>query len=343
MSDEKWLRDGLADAVPEPPATPDRARRAERLARRRRRTTAAALVGTVGVVAGAAVLTAALAGGDDDRAVDRYDFGAPPSVSCPPAKAEDGVIPESAIDSPDPAAPDAVPEGATAARICEGPGAALTYPDDLLTQDVATLVETVNGLARTDGPADVCTMELGPGFRIVFGYDDGSTFVVSGRLYGCRTLTVGSGYRADPETAAHEFDDLLQAQLGDAEPTTDTTDGPACTTDPPTPTTGRAEDLAEALLCVQDKSGSTASLGFVEIPDDDLATLVADIAANAHATAGIARCYREEPWISGVTTSGDAVMITYQCDSYVLPDGRAWQPSAASQAIIDRLGARAVP
>ena len=45
MTDEQWLREGLADAVPEPPTNPDRARSAERLARRRRRTTALAVLG----------------------------------------------------------------------------------------------------------------------------------------------------------------------------------------------------------------------------------------------------------------------------------------------------------
>ena len=51
MTDEQWLREGLADAVPDPPANPDRARSAERLAHRRRRTTALAVAGTVGAVA----------------------------------------------------------------------------------------------------------------------------------------------------------------------------------------------------------------------------------------------------------------------------------------------------
>ena len=52
-------------------------------------------------------------------------------------------------------------------------------------------------------------MDLGPGYRIAFGYDDGSSFVVSGQLYGCHTLVVGSGYRADPEAAQAAFLGLL--------------------------------------------------------------------------------------------------------------------------------------
>ena len=56
MTDEQWLREGLADAVPEPPANPDRARSAERLARRRRRTTTLAVLGSAGAVAAVSVL-----------------------------------------------------------------------------------------------------------------------------------------------------------------------------------------------------------------------------------------------------------------------------------------------
>jgi hypothetical protein len=211
MSDEQWLREGLADAVPEPPINPDRARSAERLARRRRRTTAAGALGVVGVIAGAAALTAALAGGDGGGSGEGQVADPPPVVTCPPAKAKDGVVQASPIDAPDPSLPDAVPTGATSARLCQGAGTTFQVPADALVTDVGDLAAAVNGLEATEAP-DVCTMDLGPGFRIAFGYGDGSTFVVSGQLYGCHTLTVGSGYRADPEAAQSEFESLLQAQ-----------------------------------------------------------------------------------------------------------------------------------
>ena len=179
MSDEKWLRDGLADAVPEPPTNPDRARAAERLARRRRRTTALAVLGSAGAVAAAAVLTVTLtSGGDDpDDAVDTASDGPAFVVDCPPIKLEKGGTAEgSEIDAPDPAAPSAVPEGATSARLCQGPGTTFDVPADALVTGVDDLVAAVNDL-DVAGEPEVCTMDLGPGYRIAFGYDDGSTFV----------------------------------------------------------------------------------------------------------------------------------------------------------------------
>lgn len=213
MSDEQWLREGLADAVPPPPTNPDRARAAERLARRRRRTTSLAVLGTVGAVAAVAVLTATLTSGGDDRGSkdDQVAADPPPVVECPPIKIQDGTAQGSAIDQPDPDAPGAVPEGATSARLCQGPGTTFEVPDDALVTDVDELVAEVNALPETGEP-EVCTMDLGPGFRIAFGYDDGSTFVVSGQLYGCRTLVVGNGYRAEPEAAQAAFRELLDAQ-----------------------------------------------------------------------------------------------------------------------------------
>lgn len=214
MTDEQWLREGLADAVPPPPTNPDRARTAERLARRRRRTTALAVVGTAGAVAAAAVLTATLAGGDDTDRPEGVVADDPPAlVECPPIKVRGGVAEGSAIDQPHPDAPADVPDGATSARLCQGPGTRFRAPDEALVDDagVAGLVEAINALA--DAPEhQMCTMDLGPGFRIAFGYGDGSTFVVSGELYGCRTLVVGSGYRADAAAAQEAYLDLLEAQ-----------------------------------------------------------------------------------------------------------------------------------
>ena len=214
MSDEQWLREGLAGAVPPPPVNPERARAAERLARRRRRTTSLAVLGTAGAVAAVAVLTATLvAGGDDGKPDQQVASDPPPPVECPPIKVRNGTAEGSAIDQPDPDVPGAVPEGATSARLCQGPGTTFDVPEDALVTGVDGLVAEVNALPETGEP-EVCTMDLGPGFRIAFGYDDGSTFVVSGQLYGCRTLVVGSGYRSDPEAAQAAFVTALASQPG---------------------------------------------------------------------------------------------------------------------------------
>lgn len=217
MSDEQWLREGLASAVPEPPANPDRGRAATRLARRRR-TTALAVVGTAGVVAAAAVLTAALTRGEGTSSRDHSPAAVSDGVvECPEAPARGGTVEEAEIDRPDPDAPGAVPSGATSARLCQGPGLVTAFPADALVTGVDGLIDELNALEPVPAP-EMCTHDLGPGFRIALGYDDGSSFVVSGQLYGCQTLVVGNGYRADPQRAQEEFLTLLEAQREAATP-----------------------------------------------------------------------------------------------------------------------------
>jgi hypothetical protein len=338
MNDEQWLREGLADAVPEPPITPDRARSAERLARRRRRQAAAGAGGVVGVIAGAAALTAALTGGGVS---DHVASDPPGALQCPPIKLLGVAEAEgSAIDQPDPDAPDAVPAGATSARLCQGPGTQFHVPVDALTTGIEGLVAAVNALEPV-GPPDACTAELGPGYRIVFGYPDGSTFVVSGLLYGCQTLTVGSGYRADPEAAKDAFTTRLLAQRQASDPPAGgVASAPGCAGTAAIFDPAPGDPLVAAALCVRD-TGKSGDVMRVPIPAADLATLVADIAANAHPVNGIPRCYREEPYLAAQTAWGDPVTIDYQCNAYYLPDRRAWEPSAAAQSIIDRLAGRA--
>lgn len=341
MSDEKWLRDGLASAVPEPPVNPERAHAAERLARRRRRTTALAVVGTAGAVAAAAVLTAVLAsgGGDPDRDEDVAGDPAATAVACPPIKVRDGQAVGSAIDEPDPDAPEAVPEGATSARLCQGPGMTFQAPGDALVTDVDELVAAVNDLEPAEAPG-VCTMDLGPGYRIAFGYDDGSTFVVSGQLYGCRTLVVGSGYRADPEAAQAAFLALLEEQGGAEEPS-QIEPGDLTCEEPATATAAAVEDLTTAILCITDDRGSSSA----PIDAADLDLLVDDIAT--HQTTGVLRCAAAAPYpfIVGADDSGNRVTIPSECATswWRLPNGMAWTPSEEATAILDRLVSEARP
>jgi hypothetical protein len=248
-------------------------------------------------------------------------------------KARDGVVQESEIDRPDPDAPAAVPAGATSARLCQGPGTTFRVPSDALVTDVDGVVSAINGLEETGEP-DICTSDLGPGFRIAFGYDDGSTFVVSGKLYGCHTLVVGSGYRAGPEAAQDALVTRLQSQREESEPPSALPDVElTCGGEEPA-VAAKVEDVTTALLCTSVGRGPTWS---TQIPPEDLDVLLADIEANSYEGGGVDSCYREAPWISGVTAWGDAVVIGHRCNDYLLPDGRGWDPSPASQQIIDRL------
>lgn len=346
--DEQWLREGLASAVPEPPTNPDRARAAERLARRRRRTTLLAVAGTAAAVVAGAVLATTLTGdGGDGRAPDDgLAADPPPPVECPPATAKDGVVQGSEIDQPDPEAPDAVPEGATSARLCQGPGTLFRAPDDALVTDVGDLVTAINALAPTGEP-EVCTTDLGPGFRIVFGYDDGSTFVVSGQLYGCHTLVVGSGYRADPEAAQAAFLTALEGQQPGQGSTKTTTDanGLACPDDglySYNETFGGPSlddvlgDLETAILCTDGGRGTQVSAA---IEPADLAILVEDMAT--HQSNSVLRCALPPPYptIVAEDSVGTRVVLFSECGTgfWRLPNGKAWMPGKDAAAILDRL------
>lgn len=215
MTDEQWLRERLVDAVPEPPQVPDRARRAAARARRRR-TTAAASVEVAAILAVVGVGVTLLGGGDDSAppASDPTPTtDSSPVPVCPPAPRAGTNEPP---DTPDPSASLSVPGGATSARLCQGIGSPFQVPDDALVRGADELVRTVNGLDQLPEPVYDCdpetTDEVRFGFRIAFGYADGSQFVTSGSRYGCGNLVVGSSARAEAREVFERFVDLLRDQ-----------------------------------------------------------------------------------------------------------------------------------
>lgn len=168
------------------------------------------ILATITAVAAILVLVTLFAAPDDDGDEQARDGVPSESVAppeCPPAPAEGESDP---IDEIDPEAPDAVPGGATSVRLCQGPGTELTDAGTLLTDDVDDVVAVINGL-ETTGEPELCTADIGPGFRMVFGYPDGTTFIVSGKTYGCHELVVGSSYRV-PATEPLELFRQLAAR-----------------------------------------------------------------------------------------------------------------------------------
>ena len=287
-------------------------------------------------------------GGDDpDDAVDIASDGPVFVVDCPPIKLEKGGTAEgSAIDAPDPAAPSTVPEGATSARLCQGPGTTFDVPADALVTGVDDLVAAVNDLEVT-GEHQMCTMDLGPGYRIAFGYDDESSFVISGQLYGCHTLVVGSTYRADPEAAQAAFLELLAAQQAADGGSSDEADGPDLVCADAVFTPGAEADLSDltsAILCIDDGSGSQLS---AEIDPADLDFLVDDMAT--HQSTGVLRCAAAPPYptIIAADGAGTVLAIPSECATsfWRLPNGMVWMPSQEAVAILDQLvsEARATP
>lgn len=323
-TDEEWLREGLADAVPEPPRVPGRASAArERAARSRRRTTAGVLAAAV-VVAAAATVTAVAV----DRSPDAPPASGPTSGSdqpgpydppvCPPPPRPGSRGPSDHLDHPDPDLPDAVPEGAVSARLCQGVGLPFSVPSDALVTDVDQVVAAVNTLAPADPPR-TCTADLGRGYRIAFGYADGSTFVVSGKLYGCRELVVGSGYRAHAEIPWGRFTQLLRAQRETAEPLYDPAVYDVTCDHAPTSPVAQATDLAVAALCV----GNHA----YPIPADDLARLRDDMLVH-RSDQDTSACRAVPTRIVGFSAWGDRIDLRSECgtSSYAAPEGYFWTP-----------------
>lgn len=160
-----------------------------------------AVVAVVGVMVAAVNLSGS---GDEetDSATDPASQTPPPPPECPEAPAEGETDP---IDEIDPDAPDAVPAGATSVRLCQGVGTKLREPDLLMEHSVARLTKYINRLEKRGEKPEVCTQDIGPGYRLVFGYPDGSEFTVSGKSYGCRELVVGSAYRIGGEDLLYSF------------------------------------------------------------------------------------------------------------------------------------------
>ncbi|TWH04863.1 hypothetical protein L615_000100000180 [Nocardioides sp. J9] len=343
MTDEDWLRRGLADAVPEPPAAPDRAGAARRTARRRRRTTLAVAGGAVAVVAVAAtVVGAATLGGGDDRP-DRVAAPAPVDALSAPA------CPGQPVDARAASGPDRVPDGATSVRLCQGDGVPADVPLDALVTQVDDVAAAVNGLEPLPRDA-VCTADLGPGYQLQFAYPDGSTVVASGGLYGCREVVVNGVVRSGADAPWQRFVDLLRAQregLDPPPPVAASTIGcPTAPTGAGAPSLGRPQDLVVAVYCAEDVPGS-GDWRRAAIPAADLATLVTDIDAHTEEDAGYVDCDVAPPLprIIGATAWGDRVEVQASCTNGWFTVDHAtnsvWSPSDEARAVLDRLSGEA--
>lgn len=337
MSDEKWLRDGLADAVPDAPTVPDRADGARARARRARRTTIAAVGGVAASVLLAAGVVAVLGndgpdGGNiaDDGRASPYD-----APACPAAP----------VDTRTQTGPGQVEEGASSVRLCGGNEIAIDVPKDALVTDVDELAEAVNGLDAAS-PDLACTMELGPAYQLVFSYPDGSTIVASGELYGCRPVVVNGVERTGADEPWEKFIELLRAQRRQLEAPApvdaSSIDCPAATDISAVQSVGRAQDLAVAVYCAEPYLGSGGWIR-AEIPAADLTTLVADIRSNTEENAGFVDCDVSPPVprIIGLTAWGDRVDLQAQCTNgwftVDVATNSVWSPSAGATAILERL------
>ena len=349
MNDDQWLRKGLRDAVPEPSPSPQRAAAAVGRARaaRRRMTTliaAGSALAVTGVI-GAAVLLPPTSG--DRSPSDRSSTGGPlPDDSCPPAP--DDVHDPEFFDEPQADVPSEVPEGAVSARLCAGNGNRLGPPADTLTEGVNLLVDTVNGLPRAEKHL-ACTYELGNGYRIVFGYSDGSGYQVSGALYGCESVIVGSEQRQGADTLLKEYGALLRQQRQRLEPPAlnpEVAGTIACDGQVPAPAIAMPQDLQVAVLCVRTPDGFVRS----RISTEDLGVLREDLVSNVRRVPFPSCPDASEVTVVGLTVWGELVALSSVCGTSQLavmePWGtstwpRSWLPGQSALQILDDLASRA--
>jgi len=345
MSDEQWLREGLAGAVPEPPVNPGRAGAAESLARRRRRTAAAVagVLASVVVIAGLSVALGLGGSADPDQAPVDDPTGTDQQVHCPPVvkqPSSDGFF-----DEPDPDLPGEVPQGATSVRICAGNGNRLDVPADALEAATAVeeLTDAVNDLPVPDGDLG-CTDELGYGYRLVFHYPDAPDFVVSGALYGCGFVTIGSTQRPGASELLQTFGDLLREER-DTRPTQEWEPPPLSSLpcdEPTTPAVARPEDVEIAVFCVR----TEGSYRIAEVSDEDLEVLRADLRENVD-NYGWPHCGNQpETALVGLTRWGERVTLASVCllSQYAVPApwgssdwGLSWRPGDEAYAILEML------
>jgi hypothetical protein len=294
---------------------------------------------------GAAVLlpTTSSDHGPTDRS---SEDGALSDHHCPPAPRSPR-DPEF-FDEPQPGVPSVVPDGATSARLCAGNGHRVEPPADALTQGVDVLVDAVNNLPRTK-KAIACTEELGYGYRIVFGYPDGSGYQVSGALYGCELVVTGSRQRLGAADLLAEYGVLLRQQRDRLKPpalSPDTADPVACVDHAPPPAVAMPQDLHVAVLCVRTPDGFLRS----RIPAEDLGVLREDLLDNVRRVPFPSCNDTPEVTLVGLTVWREPVALPSVCGTSQLeviePWGtstwpRSWLAGQEARQILEDLTARA--
>jgi hypothetical protein len=257
-----------------------------------------------------------------------------PIATCPDARLLD----------PDPALPDAVPEGATSVRLCDGGADKVAPPVDALTTDVGTVVSAVNDQPLVERG---CVDRRIPEYNLAFGYPDGSRFVVAGRFTRCAELLVGSARRAKAAPPLRTFVEGLRTQRSAATP-------PAQTVTPADLDCGRPPsnlpspvalptDLAVAVVCFG-RPEQPGQANRVEIPSDDLTTLVASMRTDTASSEGYLGCgavVRNEYWMVGASAWGDPIVMRRGCFALTVEDDLEWIPRGQAHSIIRRLVAEA--
>ncbi|MEZ0579472.1 hypothetical protein [Nocardioides sp. MH1] len=255
-----------------------------------------------------------------------------PVVTCPDDVALD----------PDPALPDAVPDGATSVRLCAAAPGEVTPPLDALTTNVSGVVQAVN-----DQPVVTrhCSDRQLPTYQLAFGYPDGTSFVVAGRYTECGELLVGSARRARAAPVLDRFVRALKTQrAGLPRPSSSVRAADLDCAQPPERFTWPLADpteLAVAVLCVG-AIDEPAKARRATIGSDDLAVLERNMATSTTSTEGMFCPYNPRGrWIVGVNGWGDPITMEAGCVGFGLHGAEVWIPRGRARAIVQDLASRA--
>lgn len=243
---------------------------------------------------------------------------------------------------------DTPPADAVSVSLCDQsfePGMMLS-PPDALVDNIDQLIAAFDELEMSS-PDMMCTEELGPAYDLVFTAADGSTTVLRGEIYGCRTV----GERVGADIYLAQFTELLLEQRAERGAWREATDGAVCGKTSWIVATPETAD-GDALLCLPNDDGTHRE---VTVEGDDLATLRDDLAANTVPAGDAERECSDRVVLVLSTSYGDQLSIDIRCGVgqwlTAAPSGEAsgeargeargevlqWQLSPQSQEIIQRL------
>ncbi len=236
----------------------------------------------------------------------------------------------------DEAASESPPTDAVSVSLCDHSfdGGQLSGPPDALVDNIDQFIAAFDELEPASDDM-ACTQEMGPAYDLVFTEADGTTTVVSGELYGCRTV----GDRLGADTYLDQFTDLLLEQRADRGPWKGQVEPASCDTWSWIVATPEAADRT-AMVCLPNNDGT-----FVEVPveDEDLATLRADLSAHTAPASDHDRGCSDRVILVLASSYGDQVAIEITCGVGEWQTGvrggqtLQWELSSQSREIIQRL------
>ena len=246
-----------------------------------------------------------------------------PTVRADPTPADCATLPTGRDE------PDSLDSAITRISLCNDPGHAEPYgfmgptpPPDALVRDTGAVAAAYNALEVPRLEVMTCPADLGPAYRLVVEYGDGSSVQVAGELFGCRIV----GNRMGANTVLDAFAAALRAQRAVVAPPTRDADPNDVCRSPWSWLTPELEDTTRGVLC----TGSGTAAEGRELAAEDWRTVLADIAANANRAAPEdfpSDCAQTQPsTLVGVTLAGETRALQRTCDFFTWQAGEGPRP-----------------